>query len=1309
MAQLQPTRITGSLIISSSNASGLDILSNGANGINITSDGSDGNNSGRLFFSTTTSGESTALINQEGDLGFRTKSTPGSSTGTERMRITKEGNIGIGYNSPTDRLHISGNIRFRADASSGSEDFNSIIGTPGRTSIKDIITDASYENTPFLNPETFNAFAGADKWAEVTASNVYNSYSTSSAVGVLQPSNINEMGSLTPNEMFRVGGNTFQPYFSGAFGEDLDEIVIEINHENDPLRYTSMVGIQFTHTSWRARRIKIETYTQSHDDSGTDGWVTTLDIDDHSETTIGSYINARSGGVRKTRFTLGKPSNAGGAHRYIRINKIFGYDYKGVSEGLNDAVKTGTYYLGKHDNSAHYGTIYPATGSAELGKSSDRYANIYADNLRVDDKIYHYNDSDTYIDLGTDAFNFYAGGFPLLKLSEEINSKVVINENGNDVDFRVESQGDSTLLFTEGSTNRVGIGTDSPAEKLTILGNVSASGNLISTKAHIGTPTTFTASTSANTLVIGDGVGSSGITIYSQNNGNGSIFFADDLDEEGTNDNPTGNRAGVLHYNHTNDEFQLRTAGNQIAATIDNTDAVFEGNISASGDIEVANISASNDIIASNVIADLFSVGGTTLIETETLVSSGSNIFGSGSSNTHEFIGDITASGNLSSSIGSTASFGVYFGDGSHLTGVQTVIDSSSFAITGSNVTFATISASNDLYVSGNLKVESSGSTIFEVVGDTGQLFSIDDGMSGSLFAVSDVSGLPILEVFSDDTIKLGSFNDEAIIISGSQISSNLDIVNDITSSGNISSSGTITAGTYDNLPFTAASISGSLGTNASLIRSLTATAISGAFEGQTGSFVVNSETSSFVVNSQTSSFVVNSQTGSFVTNSQTSSFVVNSQTSSFVVNSQTGSFVVNSQTGSFVINSQTGSFVINSQTGSFVVNSQTGSFVINSQTSSFVVNSQTGSFVVNSQTSSFVVNSQTSSFLTSSPFTAAGISGSLGTNASLIRSLTAAGISGSLGTNATLIRSLTAAGISGSLGTNATLIRSLTAAGISGSLGTNATLIRSLTAAGISGSLGTNATLIRSLTAAGISGSLGTNATLIRSLTAAGISGSLGTNATLIRSLTATAISGAFEGQTGSFAVTGSDVTFATISASNDLYVNGTLDVLQSSFTVTSSNSTELEVVGNISASGQLEVHTRKLNITSTTDHTYSGDVVYFGTFNQGVDQGEIIRYDANDDTWRLAHNTDAASGYQLLGIALGENSSDGALIRGFYTLPATNPDPTKTLYVGTGGVFTQTVPSGNGEIVRVLGNVVGSSGQIYFNPSSDWITIDA
>ena len=88
----------------------------------------------------------------------------------------------------------------------------------------------------------------------------------------------------------------------------------------------------------------------------------------------------------------------------------------------------------------------------------------------------------------------------------------------------------------------------------------------------------------------------------------------------------------------------------------------------------------------------------------------------------------------------------------------------------------------------------------------------------------------------------------------------------------------------------------------------------------------------------------------------------------------------------------------------------------------------------------------------------------------------------------------------------------------ISGSLGANASTIRSLTKDGISGSLGSNATEIRSLTKVGISGSLGDNADTIRSLTKVGISGSLGPNATDIRTFTKTGISGSFVQPSASF-----------------------------------------------------------------------------------------------------------------------------------------------------------------------------------------------
>ena len=58
------------------------------------------------------------------------------------------------------------------------------------------------------------------------------------------------------------------------------------------------------------------------------------------------------------------------------------------------------------------------------------------------------------------------------------------------------------------------------------------------------------------------------------------------------------------------------------------------------------------------------------------------------------------------------------------------------------------------------LTIVGSGSTqpLFTVQGSSGELFSITDSLTGSLFSVNDISGLPILEVFSDNTILMGNY-----------------------------------------------------------------------------------------------------------------------------------------------------------------------------------------------------------------------------------------------------------------------------------------------------------------------------------------------------------------------------------------------------------------------------------------------------------------------------------------------------------------------------------------------------------------------
>ena len=55
------------------------------------------------------------------------------------------------------------------------------------------------------------------------------------------------------------------------------------------------------------------------------------------------------------------------------------------------------------------------------------------------------------------------------------------------------------------------------------------------------------------------------------------------------------------------------------------------------------------------------------------------------------------------------------------------------------------------LYVEGTV----SGSTVFEVQGTQGQLFSISDSLVGDIFEVSDISGIPILSVNSNGTVTI--------------------------------------------------------------------------------------------------------------------------------------------------------------------------------------------------------------------------------------------------------------------------------------------------------------------------------------------------------------------------------------------------------------------------------------------------------------------------------------------------------------------------------------------------------------------------
>jgi hypothetical protein len=256
--------------------------------------------------------------------------------------------------------------------------------------------------------------------------------------------------------------------------------------------------------------------------------------------------------------------------------------------------------------------------------------------------------------------------------------------------------------------------------------------------------------------------------------------------------------------------------------------------------------------------------------------------------------------------------------------------------------------------------------------------------------------------------------------------------------------------------------ISGSLGTNASLIRSLTAAIISGSFTSLSSSLASRitaeeAEAEGSVISS--SAQIASDISGSFTT---VSSSLASKVTTLEGTGTAQGVGTTNSPT--FADVTATGTVTAQEFHTEFI----SASVLYGSGSTRFGDTTDDTHAFTGSLTTSGSSLTITSAGTYSGSSTSTGSFGRTEAN-SIQGTLVTAGQ-----TNITSVGTIGTGVWNSTFGSTAnTLISgSANAANISGSLGTNATLIRSLTAANISGSLGTNASLIRSLTAAIISGS---------------------------------------------------------------------------------------------------------------------------------------------------------------------------------------------------------------------------------------------
>lgn len=191
--------------------------------------------------------------------------------------------------------------------------------------------------------------------------------------------------------------------------------------------------------------------------------------------------------------------------------------------------------------------------------------------------------------------------------------------------------------------------------------------------------------------------------------------------------------------------------------------------------------------------------------------------------------------------------------------------------------------------------------------------------------------------------------------------------------------------------------------------------------------------------------------------------------------------------------------------------------------------------------------------------------------------------------------------------------------------------------------------------------------------------------------------ISGSFS---GSFAGDGSNLTGVTGewdgSRSGSSSITGSLVISGSSVTLEAPNlqvSEEYQLVGDPDFIGGTG--------------TYFGEAIKIGSTITTVGLIYALSGSGTTPQWRESTNAQGAAATASLAIASGISSSLGMITRGLvdvgYSASSNIGDP---VYLSTAGSASSTVPTGTGEVVRLVGHYYGDT-NIYFNPSNDFIKL--
>lgn len=117
--------------------------------------------------------------------------------------------------------------------------------------------------------------------------------------------------------------------------------------------------------------------------------------------------------------------------------------------------------------------IIMQTGNVGIGNSLPDYLLDIAGDVGLDNRLYHNDDTNTYIEFTPDRIQMFAGSGTSSWIDIQSSaSEIAVNENNLNRDFRIEGGTDANLFFVDGSANFIGVATNAPSVALDVNGQI---------------------------------------------------------------------------------------------------------------------------------------------------------------------------------------------------------------------------------------------------------------------------------------------------------------------------------------------------------------------------------------------------------------------------------------------------------------------------------------------------------------------------------------------------------------------------------------------------------------------------------------------------------------------------------------------------------------------------------------------------------------------------------------------------------------------------------------------------------------------